>query len=136
MQSVKKDERIREGIEEITERDRAVFEVGIKLGALYHQFIGTPLNSETADALERIIERSVRLQPFVKGVSVKIDREKLRERERENGFGYCELQGDMLKVRISVVCGNIEVHACLNYKEDMMYPLMQIDKIIEKEAQH
>ena len=136
MQSVKKNERIREGTEEITERDRAVFEVGIKLGALYHQFIGTPLNSETADVLERMIERSVRLQPFVKGVSVKIDREKLRERERENGFGYCELQGDMLKVQISVVCGNIEVHARLNYKEDMMYPLMQIDKIIEKEAKH
>ena len=47
-----------------------------------------------------------------------------------------QLQGDMLKVRISVVCGGVEVHACLNYKEDMMYPLMQIDKIIEKEAKH
>lgn len=41
---------------EINNRDRAVFEAGIKLGALYHQFVGTPINTEMLDGLSRIIE--------------------------------------------------------------------------------
>ena len=33
----------------ITERDNALFEAGIKLGALYHQFSGSPVNMRTID---------------------------------------------------------------------------------------
>ena len=32
----------------ITERDRAIFEAGIKLGALYHQWVGTPISKKSA----------------------------------------------------------------------------------------
>ena len=41
----------------ITKRDNALFEAGIKLGALYHQFVGAPVNHDTADSLEQAIER-------------------------------------------------------------------------------
>ena len=28
-------------------RERAVFEAGIKMGTIYHQFVGTPFNRDT-----------------------------------------------------------------------------------------
>ena len=40
---------------EVNDRDRAVFEAGIKLGALYHQFVGTPISVDTIDNLARTI---------------------------------------------------------------------------------
>ncbi len=88
--------------EEISDRDRALFEAGIKLGALYHQFIGTPVSTKTVRVLETAIEKSVSLQPWVSTVNVKIDREKVRQRERENHFNYCELRGEMLDVEVVV----------------------------------
>ena len=84
---------------EINERDRAVFEAGIKLGALYHQFVGTPISTETIDDLSRAMEQSVILQPYVRSVSVMIDREMVEKRENPE-FRYCELEGRMLHVNL------------------------------------
>ncbi|HUV79363.1 MAG TPA: dihydroneopterin aldolase family protein [Candidatus Bathyarchaeia archaeon] len=114
--------------EKITDRDNAVFEVGIKLGALYHQFIGTPVSVETAEALETAIERSVSLQPWVRSVEVKIDREKVRERANE--FNYCELRGEMLDVTVVVRYKAVEVHARVKYEEERDYPLMRVEKVL------
>jgi hypothetical protein len=116
--------------EEISDRDKALFEAGIKLGALYHQFIGTPVSMETVEELERAIERSVSLQPWVNSVEVKIDREKVRKCESENQFSYCELSGEMLDVKVVVLYEKVEVHARVKYEEEMDYPLMRVEKII------
>jgi hypothetical protein len=113
--------------EEITDRDIALFEAGIKLGALYHQFIGTPVSTDTVDELERAIERSVSLQPWVSSVEVKIEREKVRE--SENKFNYCELRGDMLDVTVAIRYKAVEVHARVKYDEEMDCPLMRIEKV-------
>lgn len=113
--------------EETSDRDNALFEAGIKLGALYHQFIGTPVSTETAEMLERAIERSVALQPWVNSVEVSIDREKVSE--IENQFKYCELSGVMLDVKVVVLYGQVEVHARLKYEDEMDYPLMRVEKI-------
>ncbi len=111
----------------ITSRDRALFEAGIKLGALYHQFMGTPVSMETASKLEAAIEKSVSLQPWVNHVKVRIDREKLRA--NANQFKYCELNGEMLDVMVVVTYERVEVHARISYDEDMKYPLMRIERI-------
>jgi hypothetical protein len=113
--------------EETSDRDNALFEAGIKLGALYHQFIGTPVSTETAEMLERTIEESVALQPWVNSVEVSIDREKVSE--IENQFKYCELSGVMLDVKVVVLYGQVEVHARLKYEDEMDYPLMRVEKI-------
>jgi len=112
----------------ISDRDNAVFEAGIKLGALYHQFIGTPVSTETADELETAIERSVSLQPWVHRVEVKISREKIRE--RANKFGYCELRGEMLDVTVVIRYEKVEVLARVKYEEELDYPLMRIEKVL------
>jgi dihydroneopterin aldolase len=115
--------------EEIYNRDRALFEAGIKLGALYHQFIGTPVSTKTAKELETAIEKSVSLQPWVSAVEVKIDREKVRKWEAENRFKYCELRGEMLDVEVVVGYEEVEVHARVKYDEEMDYPLMRVEKV-------
>ncbi|MHC1611483.1 MAG: dihydroneopterin aldolase family protein [Candidatus Methanospirareceae archaeon] len=116
--------------EEVTDRDNALFEAGIKLGALYHQFIGTPVSMDTAEALETAIERSVSLQPWVRLVRVKIDRGKVRERANE--FGYSELRGDMLDVTVVVRYKEVEVYARVKYEEALDYPLMRVERVLMK----
>jgi hypothetical protein len=116
--------------EKVLDRDTAVFEAGIKLGALYHQFIGTPVSTETVEELEKAIERSVSLQPWVNSVEVEIDREKVLENENE--FKYCELRGEMLDVKVVVMYENVEVHVRLKYEEHMSYPLMRVEKVFMK----
>lgn len=113
--------------EKVLDRDIAVFEAGVKLGALYHQFIGTPVGTETVEVLETAIERSVSLQPWVSSVEVEIDREKVRENENE--FRYCELRAEMLDVNVVVLYEEVEVHARVKYEEDMGYPMMRVERV-------
>ncbi len=115
---------------EVNERDRAVFEAGIKLGALYHQFVGTPISLETIDDLERTIEQSVALQPYVRSISVSIDREMVKKKLNPK-FGYCELEGRMLNVSLQILYKNTRAHAELVYDEGQDYPMMNIKKIEE-----
>jgi hypothetical protein len=115
---------------QINNRDRAVFEAGIKLGALYHQFVGTPINVDMIDGLSRMIEESIGVQPYVRSISVAIDREMV-EKKQNPGFGYCELEGRMLHISIQVLYKNVIVHAQMCYDKENDYPLMSINKIEE-----
>jgi len=115
---------------EINNRDRAVFEAGIKLGALYHQFVGTPINVDMIDGLSRMIEQSIGVQPYVRSISVSIDREMV-EKKQNPGFGYCELEGCMLDISIQVLYKNVIAHVLMSYDEEKNYPLMSIKKIEE-----
>jgi hypothetical protein len=119
---------------EINERDIAVFEAGIKLGALYHQFVGTPINVDMVDGLERIIEYSVGVQPYVRSVSVSIDREMV-EKKQNPKFGYCELEGRMLHVSLQVLYKSTIAQVELAYEKEQDYPMMIIKKI-EKISSH
>ncbi len=114
----------------IIERDKAVFEAGIKMGALYHQFVGTPISPETVDGLERTIEESIALQPYVRSVSVSIDREMVQKRLNPQ-FNYCELEGRMLHVSLQILLKNTIVYAELAYDQEQDYPLMSLKKIEE-----
>ncbi|MEN6395258.1 MAG: dihydroneopterin aldolase family protein, partial [Methanoregula sp.] len=59
---------------EHSDREQAVFEAGIKLGALYHQWVGTPISQESAESVETAIEKAVILQPYVEEITVRLDR--------------------------------------------------------------
>jgi len=114
--------------ESITERDNALFEAGIKLGALYHQFTGSPVNLRNADSLEKAIQESIAVQPFVKEISVSIDREIIRSKLNSE-FGYCELEGRMLDVRITVRYNSAVANVRLAYNSELEYPLMKIEEV-------
>ena len=112
----------------INDRDNALFEAGIKLGALYHQFTGSPVNLRTVESLEIAIQESISVQPFVKDINVSIDRDIVRS--KINGeFGYCELEGRMLDVKITIEHNSIRADVSLAFNQELDYPLMKIDKI-------
>ena len=112
----------------ITDRDNALFEAGIKLGALYHQFTGSPVNLKTASSLEQAIQESISVQPFVENISVKIDRDLLKSKLNSE-FGYTELRGPMLEVKITVKYGSSRVEVAMEYDPELNYPLMKIVEI-------
>jgi hypothetical protein len=103
-----------------TDRERAAFEAGIKLGALYHQWVGTPVSPAIAESLERAIERSIALQPAVESVRVRLD----RRRMAPNAFGYSELAGLMFDVELVTRLRAARARATLTPSVD--YPLMSL----------
>lgn len=111
----------------VTPRDNAVFEAGIKLGALYHQFVGSPVSPRTAESLERAIADSISNQPFVKHITVSIDRKMIRD--NLSTFGYTELKGPMLNVDAEILYENCSVRVGIAYKDG--YPLMFIKDVKE-----
>ncbi len=113
----------------ISSRERAIFEGGISMGALFHQFIGTPVSPKSAKSLEKSMEESLKLQPCIKKVSVNIDLEKLKEVNTE--FDYVSLGGDMLDVKILSEFNGLQAHIRMKFIEDLKYPLMYIEDIIE-----
>ena len=60
--------------ENVSERDRAIFECGITLGAIYHQFQGTPLinDEKVIHDLETAIESTMANQPWIDSVKIRI----------------------------------------------------------------
>ena len=103
----------------------AAFEAGIKLGALYHQFIGMPVSPEILNTVEDCIEKSISLQPYVVKVEVRIDENMVKK--EINTFGYCGLLGRMLSVGVWIEYKGIEVKGVLKYDEALDYPLMSLE---------
>jgi len=104
----------------ITDRERVIFEAGIKLGALYHQWVGTPISRKSAASVESAIEQAVILQPFVEEITVRLDRNLMKE----NTFGYSELSGLMFDVEIVTRVGFTFCRARLVPQDG--YPFMHI----------
>lgn len=115
-----------------TDSERAAFEAGIKLGSIYHQFVGTPLSRDNVDVLEMAIEDGVKVQPFVQAVKVRIDRSRLRE--KRSPYKYVSLTGNMLHVELQVRYGEALAICEMRYVADLRYPLMYLKEIRRYEA--
>jgi hypothetical protein len=104
--------------------EKATFEAGIKLGALFHQFIGAPVSLENAEVLEKAIESCVKLQPYVVEAQVRIRRNALRE--KLSAFSYTSLDGSMIEARVVVEVEGERAEAVLEWNEELKYPLMRL----------
>ncbi|MBQ2666447.1 dihydroneopterin aldolase family protein [Methanobrevibacter sp.] len=111
----------------ITPRERAIFEGAISMGALFHQFVGTPVNKDTKESLERAMEESLNLQPAIEKVEVEISFEKLEESMTE--FDYTSLTGDMLDVKIHTKVDDVAAIIRIEFIEELNYPLMYVEDI-------
>jgi hypothetical protein len=109
----------------LSRREALLFEAGIKLGGVFHQYLGTPVSEGTARGLARTIERAVRLQPYVRSIRVTIDpaRGGLVGAGR---FGYRYLLAEMLTVSLAISDGEETVWAELAHRPDLRYPLMRV----------
>lgn len=113
----------------ITTRERAIFEGAISMGALFHQFVGTPVNKNTKSSLETSMEESLKLQPAIEDVKVNIRFDKLEESMTE--FDYTSLTGDMLDVKIYTKVENVTAIIRIEFVEELNYPLMYVEDIKE-----
>lgn len=117
---------------DLSTRERASFEIGIKLGALYHIMSGIPINSDEKiiDSIERGFEAAISCQPFVKSVRIILDRDKIVG-TKFSEFDYDEITGKIIRAEVVLKYENVEVKAKIDWIEEMQYPLMYIEKIHE-----
>ncbi|MGO9386682.1 MAG: dihydroneopterin aldolase family protein [Methanobacterium sp.] len=111
----------------ISKRERAIFEGAITMGALFHQFIGTPVSIETVDGIEKAITEAMELQPCINEVKIIINREMLGQIKNE--FQYVSLSGDMLDIK---VFSEYEGHMAIirmKFIEELQYPLMYVEDV-------
>ncbi len=107
----------------LSNRERAIFEGGITLGALFHQFIGTPVSRENKKSIEKAIEKSLLNQPCVYEIEVK-----LKNIPKE---GYTVISGDMYVVKLKTKVNNVVAILKLKYIKELNYPLMFVEEIFE-----
>lgn len=110
-----------------SERERALFEAGIKMGTIYHQFVGTPFNDDTVADLEACISRTIEVQPYVESAKVTIDRDVLHR--GSDRYSYVSLTGDMLDAVVVVSIGETRVTAEMRYDPELDYPLMYVSSV-------
>ena len=111
----------------ITTRERAIFEGAISMGALFHQFVGTPVNKDTKESLEKAMEESLSLQPAIEKVEVEIRFDKLEQSMTE--FDYTSLTGDMIDVKIHTKVDDVIEIIRIEFIEELNYPLMYVEEI-------
>jgi len=105
----------------VTDRERAIFEGAITLGALYHQFVGAAIHD--ARTLERAMEQAALAQPFIERATVRI---KLPKGRRRPPYIYPELSGEMFTVTLVARYGKAKAHVGMRYVKELDYPLMFI----------
>ncbi|TFF93388.1 MAG: hypothetical protein EU543_03740, partial [Promethearchaeota archaeon] len=114
-------------------RERACFETGIKLGALYHILCGIPIssNEDVIDSIEKGIEKSISCQPYVKQIKINLARHLINGKKSDE-FDYDEITGKIIRAQLILEFEEVEITAKIDWVEDLEYPLMFIEKIIER----
>lgn len=110
-----------------SDRERAVFEAGVKLGSVYHQYVGSPVDRRSARALERAMEAGMRAQPHVVSARVRIDRSVLARAITK--MGYASLTGDMLDVIVTTRVSGSTAVGRLRFVRALKYPVMSIERV-------
>ena len=113
----------------ITNRERAIFEGAITMGALFHQFVGTPVNLKSVSTLEKSIKTAMELQPCIEEVEVEINRKILEESKSE--FDYVSLSGEMMNITVVSNYNNKKAILMMEYIKELEYPLMYIKDVDE-----
>jgi hypothetical protein len=114
----------------LTDRERAIFEGAITLGATYHQFVGTPISSDekVVKSLEDAIANAMALQPHKKSIRLKIDRSALKG-EKAHPYDYETLKGRHMDLRVVSEYGDSRATLRMRYISDVDFTLMYVEKI-------
>ena len=117
---------------DVTVRERACFETGIKLGALYHILCGIPISSDerTIKSIEKGIEAAISCQPFVKSITIQLNKDKIVGNQ-STPFDYDEITGKIIRAEVLIEFESVEIAAKLDWVDDLQYPLMFIENIKE-----
>lgn len=110
-------------------RERTAFELGIKLGSLFHQFIGSPVSEKNVEILANAMEKTTERQAYVKSAEIHINLERSKKGKKEGIFEYTTLTEDMIEAKVLVEFKSVEAVGELKYIEELNYPLMYISKL-------
>lgn len=114
----------------VTPRDRAVFEAGIAIGTLVHQFTGIPVRTrEDIEVVKEAIKRSLLAQPFREKVEVEINIDLPRD---QTPYSYTTIKSRNIDATIVVKYANCRVVARLKYIPELDYTLGYIEDIQEE----
>ncbi len=108
--------------EDFTDRERAIFEAGIALGALTHSAVGLPAVSTVAPYIEKALAKSFMLQPYRRVVKVRLRRIPRRPRL----YRYGTVSPENLEAEVVVEYGSARVRARMGYVKELKYPLMYV----------
>ncbi|MGI0129388.1 MAG: dihydroneopterin aldolase family protein [Thermoplasmata archaeon] len=112
----------------LSRREALLFEAGVKLGGIFHQYLGMPVSARTAAGVARTIERAVALQPYVVAVHARIEPARGGPLGRGR-FAYRYLTPEMIDVRVHLRDGEEEVEARLAHRRDLRYSLMSVVRV-------
>jgi len=115
---------------ELNNRERACFEAGIKMGALYHVLCGIPIssNENVIRSIEKGIETAISCQPYVKKVKINLYRPKIKG-DKSTPFDYDEITGKIIRAEIVIQYDTLELVAKIKWVDELQYPLMFIESI-------
>jgi hypothetical protein len=117
----------------VSDRERAIFEGAITLGAIYHQFTGIPISRDPKliQAVEKAIESTMELQPFKEKVEVKIRADMITDTKKVP-YDYSTLNGSMLELRVTSAYGKARAVLSMKHVPEFNYDLMYIEKVSEE----
>jgi len=115
----------------ITERERACFEAGIKLGAIFHSILGFPVKNDqdAINAMQEGFIASFKAQPYVEDLEIKIELNADERYTKRHEFDYTIVKDYMIRVNLSLKYKEVHIDARIDWIPELEYPLMYIKKI-------
>ena len=110
-------------------KERACYEAGIKMGTIYHQFVGTPVSLANIEGLETEMANAIKVQPYVKDAIIRIDRGGFVD--DGDIYSYKSLSGEMIDAVVTIELDGVTVVSEMRYDRELGYPLMFISDIRE-----
>ncbi len=115
--------------ERVTDRERAIFEGAITLGAAYHQYVGAPFRD--GEKLEEAIRESAMAQPYIEEAEIRLN---TGGDTGKKTFEYDSVSGEILEMEITAEYGDARAILKLEWVSEMEYPLMYIKSIEESDS--
>ena len=115
-------------------REHAIFEVGIKLAALFHMVIGAPIKNDPT-VMKKIadgLKESIACQPFVKRIDVNIGLKKEgldHAYTKRYEFDYTYISGKNLTAKVEVQYEDWIAIGRVEWISDLNYPLMYVKEV-------
>ncbi|XEO79505.1 Dihydroneopterin aldolase [Candidatus Lokiarchaeum ossiferum] len=121
-------------IPEVSNRDQAIFETGIKLAAIFHQFSGTPIcwDETIQTKIAEGIIASIKCQPFVKEVHIAfkaLDEFEEEKFSKSHEYDYTVISGRNLIAEVELSYKEWSIVGRLEWIEQLKYPLMYMKSI-------
>ncbi len=117
----------------LSRRERACFEAGIKLGAIFHSILSFPVINDK-DALSHVengFRSSFMVQPYVTDLHIKIKMPDGDKFVKAHEFDYTIIKDYMIDVELILDFKGVRVKAVIKWQQDLDYPLMSIRSIRE-----